>query len=137
MDSNFKRVRKAKLDKDLKQVDKSHLEVMKAIEGTNPKYAKHMFLKNDLIENFARQAFGGVEILDQPVCTHCEKPAAWHEGGSAYCFSCNKTIPAKDVITVLDYLIEYTDTIPPEKLEILKKLGDVKDEVTGKNKIIL
>ena len=96
---------------------------MKSIEKIDPKYAKHMFLKNQLIENFAMHMGGGIDLLDQPVCPHCEKPAAWNEGGTAYCFSCNKSIPMDKVITVIEYLIEYTNAFTEEQLEVLNMLG--------------
>lgn len=96
---------------------------MKAIESTEPKFAKHMFLRNQLLENFAKYMGGGVNILDQPMCNHCERPAAWHDGGTAYCFSCNHT--TKEPITVKQYLIEYTKGIPEETLEILTMQGGI------------
>lgn len=122
-DQEFRNTRNLILDNELKKVNTKNVDVMKQIEGVDPKYAKHMFLKNSLIEKFAMHIGGGIDILSQPVCMHCERPAAWNEGGTAYCFSCNKNIPADKVITVMGYLMEYTNIFTEEQLEILNKLG--------------
>lgn len=96
---------------------------MKNIEKVSPKFAKHMFLKNQLIENFAMHLGGGMDLLDQPMCPHCEKPAAWNTDATAYCFSCHKSIAASKVVTVMEYLVEYTDSFTEEQLEMLNMLG--------------
>lgn len=119
MEREFKRFRQGKLNKELSILDKDNINIMKGIGEVEPKYAKHMFLRNELLKNFAMKASGGVDLLSQPVCTHCERPAAWDKSGSAYCFSCNKTVPAKDVITVMDYLMEHTKMFTEEQLEQL------------------
>ena len=128
-EDDFKRARQGKLSKELSTIDTDNVKTMKSIEKLDPKYAKHMFLRNDLIKNFAMSKGGGIDILDQPVCTQCERPSAWNDEGSAYCFACNKNIPAKDVITVAEYLIEYTKGFSEEQLEILNKLGGRNDEI--------
>lgn len=93
------------------------------ISKVDPKYAKHMFLQNELIEKFAMNLGGGLDVLEQPVCIHCERPAAWNEGGSAYCFSCHKSTPADKAITVRKYLLEQTKCYTAEQLELLNTLG--------------
>ena len=103
---------------------------MKAIQNKDPKYAKHMFLSNELVEKFAKHVVGGVNILEQPVCIHCEKPAAWNEGGSAYCFSCGKDTPSNKVVTVRQYLIEQLKGFDVDKLEMLSMVGGDYDETT-------
>jgi len=113
------RIRQAKL----KQLSQKHFDVMKVIEGKDPKFAKHMFLRNELVEKFAKHVVGGVNILEQPVCIHCEKPAAWNEGGSAYCFACNGTTPKDKAITVREYLIDQLKGFDEEKLEMLSMIG--------------
>ena len=117
------------LDKKLSILDESNINTMKAIESVEPKYAKHMFLKNDIIQKFAMHEAGGLDILDQPVCPACEKPAAWNTGGTGYCFSCNRNIPADKAITVLEYLLEYTNMFTEEQLEKLNMLGGRTDEI--------
>lgn len=121
MSNDYNAYRDALTRAKLQAESKQHLDIMKAIEGTDPKFAKHMFLQNKLIENFAKSLGGGVNILDQPMCNHCEKPAAWNEGGTAYCFSCHTT--TKNPITVKKYLIEYTKGISEEQLQMLIALG--------------
>lgn len=103
---------------------------MKSIESVDPKFAKHMFLKNQLIENFAMHMGGGIELLQQPMCPSCEKPAAWNEAGTAYCFSCNRSIPADKITTVAQYLIEFTKGFNEEQLEVLNMLGGSELETT-------
>ena len=129
LEDNFKNTRMKKLDHELKDINKNTVSTMRAIENVDPKYAKHMFLRNELIEKFAMNIGGGLDILQQPVCIYCERPAAWDIGGSAYCFSCNKNIPADKVITVMDYLMEYTKTFSEEQLEILNMLGGTNNEI--------
>jgi len=54
---------------EIQQVDRSidNKIILNQIEGTNANYAKHMLNRNPLLEKFAKDVFGGVEILDQPV----------------------------------------------------------------------
>ena len=130
MEAEFKRTRQNKLKKELSILDTGNINIMKSIEKIDPKYAKHMFLKNQLIENFAMHMGGGVDLLEQPVCPSCEKPAAWNENATAYCFSCNKSIPSDKVITVMEYLIEYTNAFTEEQLEVLNMLGGSEHEAT-------
>ena len=113
----------------LKQLSQSHFDIMKVIEGKEPKYAKHMFLRNELVEKFAKHTVGGVNILEQPVCIHCEKPAAWNEGGSAYCFACGKDTPKEKVVTVRAYLIDQLKGFDEDKLELLSLGGDYDETV--------
>ena len=120
-DERYSNFRKSKLEQELLQPNKSNFEALKAIEGIDPKYAKHMFLSNTLIEQFVKHLGGGLDLLNQPVCTHCEKPCAWDKGGSAYCFSCNKSIPAKDAITVKLYLLQETKGVSDDTLNLYVK----------------
>lgn len=129
IEQEFRNVRMLKLDNELSKHNTKNLEIMNTIGEIDPKYAKHMFLRNELIERFAISIGGGLDILGQPVCIHCERPAAWDIEGSAYCFSCNKSIPAYKVITVMDYLKEFTKTFTEEQLEMLNILGGSNDEI--------
>ncbi len=122
LEADFKNTRRGILNHEHKKIDLGNARVMQAIQTTDPKYAKHMFLRNQLIQNFAMRSTGGIEILDQPVCEHCERPAAWHTGGTAYCFSCGTT--TKQPITVEKYLMEYTKFFTKEQLELLGKAGE-------------
>ena len=129
LEEEFKRTRKGMLQKELSTIDIDNAKTMKSIERVEPKYAEHMFLRNELLQKFSMSMGGGIDILEQPVCTHCERPAAWDVGGSAYCFSCNKSVPAKDVITVMEYLMEYTKMFSEEQLEVLNRLGGNNNEI--------
>lgn len=122
-DREFKEARGNKLASEHSKVDLGNVRAMKVIEGVDPKFAKHMFLRNQLLQNFAMRATGGIDILDQPMCNHCEKPAAWHTGGAAYCFSCGTT--TKEPITVEKYLMEYTKMFTDEQLKLMVKAGDI------------
>jgi hypothetical protein len=72
------------------------------LKNVNPKFAKHVMVKNDLVKIFAMERFGTIDILEQPMCTKCEKPCTWHTGGTAYHLECGTHI--KNPITMLDYL---------------------------------
>lgn len=113
----FNEKRNNQLNNSLMQLDKGNINVMKAIQSMDPKYAKHMFLRNELVKKVALYAAGGIEILDQPVCNHCERPALWDKGGTAYCFSCHTK--TQKPITVERYLIEYTKFFSEEQLEMM------------------
>ena len=122
LEDDFKSTRKGMLNHEHKKIDLGNARVMKAIETTDPKFAKHMFLRNKLVQSIAMRATGGIELLDQPVCEHCERPALWDKGGTAYCFSCHgKTLKP---ITVERYLMEYTKFFTKEQLELLGKAGE-------------
>lgn len=126
----LERLRQAQIRRRNLMANPRHLDIMKAIDGKDPKYAKHMFLKNSIIEKFAKHVGGGVEILEQPVCIHCEKPAAWNEGGTAYCFYCHGTTPADKVVTVQQYLMDQLKGFNEEALERLALLGGEYNEIT-------
>ena len=95
-------------------------KVMNTLNSNNPKLAKHFMLRNDVIMKFASHIDGGVDILTQPMCEHCEKPAAWNTNGTAHCFSCNKD--TLHPITVYDYFLEHTKNLSEEELLMLKLL---------------
>ena len=123
LEDNFKDTRKAILQDKHKKIDIDNHRVMKAIQSNDPKYAKHMFLRNQLLQSFAMRATGGIELLDQPVCRSCERPAAWNSGSTGYCFACGTT--TKDPITVEKYLMEYTKFFTAEQLEYMAKVGEI------------
>jgi hypothetical protein len=100
--------------------NKQFYDVMDTLSKNNPKLAKHFQLRNDVIMKFASHIEGGVNILTQPMCEHCEKPAAWNENGTAHCFACGKD--TKNPITVYDYFLNYTKNLSEEDLMILKLL---------------
>lgn len=102
--------------------NKDNMKMFEKLNNISPKYAKHMLLKNSIIENFAKSAFGGIDILDQPVCRTCEKPCAWNTNATAYCFSCGTS--TKNPITVRDYLIQEFKLDKEQDLELIEKLSN-------------
>jgi hypothetical protein len=95
------------------------VESMKFLKSVNPKFAEHMFHQNRIVEAFAMSEFGGVDMLNQPVCRKCEKPG-WNiddptfvstgdedkdrEIRNCYCVSCGTT--SKNTLTLREYLIQ-------------------------------
>lgn len=126
-DEAFKEYRKRKLHHDLNQHDTNNIRAIKAIEGVDPKYAKHMFLGNRLLEQFIKKQGGGLDLLDQPVCPHCEKPCAWDIEKGAYCFSCNKSIPSDKVYTVSQYLLAQMKNVDIDTLHLYVKGAEVNE----------
>lgn len=130
-DQEFKAARNNILGKQLIETNVKHIDTMKTIEGLDPKFAKHMFLRNELLESFSKNMGGGVNVLEQPMCGHCERVAAWNTGGKAHCFSCNKDTPASQVITVKKYLLEFMKNMSEEQLQMLNTLGGDKHDIIG------
>lgn len=76
---------------------------IKAIENVSPAYAKHALLLDTLVMAFAREKFGGVEILDLPMCKKCERPGMWDLNSTCFCEKCGNTGQTK---TLREYLRE-------------------------------
>lgn len=104
-------------------------ESMRFLKGVNPKYAEHMYHQNRIVEAFAMSEFGGVDILEQPVCGKCCK-AGWNtvdptfvSSGdldkdvnvrNCYCPACGTT--TKNTLTVRQYLVQELN-LQEEKIE--------------------
>ncbi len=58
----------------LGKIKTESIESMKFLKNVDPKFAEHMFHQNRIVEAFAMSEFGGIDMLDQPVCGKCEKP---------------------------------------------------------------
>lgn len=67
--------KKYKLGDEIKEVN---IKTLNYLRNINPAYAEHMYEKNRIVEAFAMSELGGVDLLEQPICPHCEKPGAWH-----------------------------------------------------------
>jgi len=108
---------------EIQQVDRSidNKIILNQIEGTNANYAKHMLNRNPLLEKFAKDVFGGVEILDQPVCRKCERPGMWDKGGTGYCFVCGTR--TENPITVEQYYIEELKATKEQMDTMTKRLS--------------
>ena len=128
-EQEFNNTRDNKLGKELLEVNVKHIDTMNVLDGIDPKFAKHIFLRNELLEKFSKNMGGGVNVLEQPMCGHCERVAAWHIGGKAHCFSCNRDTPASETITVKKYLLEYMKGMTEEQLQMLNKLGGDKNDI--------
>ena len=91
---------------------------MDFLKDVNPAYAEHMFHQNRIVEAFAMSQYGGVDVLEHPVCKKCEKPG-WNvenpsfkstgdedkdrEIRNCYCYSCGTT--TYNTLTLKKYLI--------------------------------
>lgn len=90
--------------------------IMKQLEGMEPRFQQHVMVKNHLVEEFALEKYGTIDLLDLPMCTKCEKPCTWHTDDTAYHMECGTTI--KQPITMREYLssiLKFSD----EQLDIL------------------
>ena len=119
------------LDQDLQKDSKSNKIIMRGIEGKNPKYAKHIMKKNELVMRFAEKAYGGIQVLEQPVCRSCEGIATWDFPDSkgnerGYCSGCH--VHTTNPVTVHDYLVNEMKVFTEEEVEYLNALSKEQDE---------
>jgi len=107
-------------------------EAMRFLKNVNPKYAEHMYHQNRIVEAFAMSVFGGVDVLDHPVCGKCEKPG-WNtfnpnfkstgdadkdrEIRNCYCEACGTT--TYNTLTLRAYLVQELN-LQEEKIEQLE-----------------
>jgi len=92
---------------------------MKFLKNIHPKYAEHMYHFNRIVEAFAMSEYGGVDILEQPICKKCEKPGMNtintnyvstgdedkdREVRNCFCESCGTT--SYNTLTLKDYLVK-------------------------------
>lgn len=105
------------------------VQKMDFVKGVHPAFAEHMYHQNRIVEAFAMSVYGGVDVLDQPVCKKCEKPG-WNidnknfvstgnedkdiEIRNCYCYSCGAT--TYNTITVRQYLLDELN-VQEEKIE--------------------
>lgn len=114
-------IREIVLKKQLELENEKNKRIMKIIENANPKFAKHMFQENSLIEKFIVKQSGGLDLLNQPVCEICEKPVAWDIDG-AYCFRCDHK--TKNPKKVSDYLVSVLKGFSDEEIAIMNRIGE-------------
>jgi hypothetical protein len=99
----------------------------KLITGKNKAFGKHIFQYNDIEKKFAYNKDGGVDLLEEPVCGHCERLGSWHDQpfpGSCHCFACGKDTPY--AITMRQYLMEHLDVSEIEMAVIEKEIAEAK-----------
>lgn len=109
--AEWNRQRDLKQNKEINTLDVNQLAVFNEIQKLNPKFAKHIVQGNDLLNTFIFKELGNLEILDRPMCTHCESPAAYDMDGSVYCFKCHgrsypKDYPHGKIMTLRGYMLE-------------------------------
>lgn len=103
-----------------------HTKNIKAHElilGKNKAFGNHIFQHNDIEKKFAYAAHGGVELLEEPVCGHCERLGSWHDKplpGSCHCFACGKDTP--NAITMREYLMQHLNVSAVEMVQIEKEI---------------
>lgn len=92
--------------------------------NVHPKFAKHLFLRNSLVEMYAKERFGGVELLDLPMCERCEKPGAWHDNDTCNCFACGHVTPAKNTKPLRQWLAQDIKEhgFSEEEMELLERV---------------
>ncbi|MGE5631388.1 MAG: hypothetical protein ACM3TR_09865 [Caulobacteraceae bacterium] len=100
--------------------NRENILIHRKIKDKKPNFAAHIYQHNKIIQGFAEAAHGGIELLELPVCEHCERVAAnYHEPpGSAYCWSCGKVTITP--ITLREYLMVHLK-IPAEEMELIEK----------------
>lgn len=130
--NRHKELRNNILQKEINKPNMKNHRLLEQVSKVNPKYAKHMLHRNEVLEKFAMRLGGGIDLLDNPVCEHCEQPATWDFEDTAYCFQCNKkSYVGKDKKPVLvrDYLLEFTKGFTEEQLAaIISCERSVEDE---------
>jgi hypothetical protein len=103
-----------------------NLEAIKMLNGIHEKYGKHAWLKNKIVLDLCIDNYGSLDVMERPVCEHCEKPAMWHVGGVGYCWACGGTTPKP--ITVKQYLMNEFGKLNQQQLEALDMLSVFDDE---------
>ena len=97
---------------------------MEWLKGSHPSLAKHIWQRNGLVQAIAMERFGGIDVLSLPVCEKCEKPGAWHDKDSCYCFPCGHTTSKEKTKTLYRYIAE--DSMPggmaKEDMDLLGKM---------------
>ena len=100
-------------------LNKQNAAGLKAIGEKKKSFASHILQHNDVMKSFTMSTTGGIELLELPVCEHCERVAAnYHEPpGSAYCWSCGNVTVSP--ITLRQYLMEHLkiDAVEMELIE--------------------
>jgi hypothetical protein len=101
------------------KLDMHNYNAYKAIKDGHGKFAAHMFDRNRLVEMFALSELGGLDLLEQPMCTKCEKPILFSEYG-ATCPVCGTNVPRDKIVTLRQYLAqEFKRIIPDDQISEL------------------
>ena len=102
----------------------TNVQAVEWLKGAHPSFAEHIWQRNGLVQAIAMERFGGVDVLNLPVCERCEKPGAWHDNDSCWCFPCGHRTPKERTKTLYRYIAE--DSMPggmaQEEMELLTKM---------------
>lgn len=103
-----------------------NLEAIKALNDIHAKYGKHAWLKNKIVLDLCIDNYGSLDVMERPVCEHCEKPAMWHIGGTGYCWACGTT--TKNPVTVKNYLLNEFGKLNEKQLDMIDLMGGFDDD---------
>jgi len=95
-------------------VDKNKLLIEK-LQILHPEYSKHMFNKNEFVKQIVEDQFGGIDMIDRPICTTCQRPCLRSQQG-AFCSSCGTTIPHDKIITLNEYYMNQLESVDIEQM---------------------
>lgn len=102
----------------------TNVQAVEWLKNVNPSFSKHIWQRNGLVQAIAMEKFGGIDVLSLPVCERCEKPGAWHDDDSCWCFPCGHNTAKEKTKTLYRYIAE--DSMPhgvdKEAMELLYKM---------------
>lgn len=105
-------------------INPSNEQTMKWLKGVHPSFSKHIWERNGLVQAIAMERFGGIDILELPVCEKCERPGAWHDNDSCWCNGCGHQTKKENTKTLYRYIAE--DSMPggvdKEALDLLNNM---------------
>lgn len=105
-------------------INPTNEQTMKWLKNVHPNFSKHIWQRNGLVQAIAMERFGGVDVLELPVCERCERPGAWHDNDSCWCNGCGHTTKKENTKTLYRYIAE--DSMPggmdKEALELLNNM---------------
>ena len=105
-------------------INPTNEQTMKWLKGVHPSFSKHIWERNGLVQAIAMERFGGIDILELPVCERCEKPGAWHDNDSCWCNGCGHQTKKENTKSLYRYIAE--DSMPggmdKEALDLLNNM---------------
>lgn len=108
-------------------INPTNQQTMKWLKGVHPSLSKHIWERNGLVQAIAMERFGGIDILELPVCEKCERPGAWHDNDSCWCNPCGHQTKKENTKSLYRYIAE--DSMPggmnQQDMEILDQMTSV------------
>lgn len=135
--SEAKQAKRHRATADLLAPDVDNIKILQTIQNVSPAYAKRTVLETEIIGKALIHNGGGLEILEQPVCRSCERPAFWDEPnakGEPMCGCLECHVHTTNPITVLEYMRDQIKGFSDEYLELLAQAARKEvnaDGVTG------